>query len=218
MDAVRVLIADDHPVFRNGLRALLASAPEMEVVGEATTGDEAVALAASAQPDVALMDLQMPGMGGIEATRRILDASPHIRVLVVTMFDDEDSVFAALRAGARGYMLKGASPREMLRAIAAVGDGEAIFSPAIAQRLLDFFAASRAAAPPLPFPELTEREREILTLVVQGRTNPQIATHLGLSLKTVRNHMSNIFNKLQVADRAQAILRAREAGLGQGRA
>jgi DNA-binding NarL/FixJ family response regulator len=218
MDIVRVLIADDHPVFRNGLRALLASVPEMEVVGEATTGDEAVALAASAQPDVALMDLQMPGMGGIEATRRILDASPHIRVLVVTMFDDEDSVFAALRAGARGYMLKGASPREMLRAIAAVGDGEAIFSPAIAQRLLDFFAASRAAAPPLPFPELTEREREILTLVVQGRTNPQIATHLGLSLKTVRNHMSNIFNKLQVADRAQAILRAREAGLGQGRA
>lgn len=218
MDIVRVLIADDHPVFRNGLRALLASVPEMEVVGEATTGDEAVALAASAQPDVALMDLQMPGMGGIEATRRILDASPHIRVLVVTMFDDEDAVFAALRAGARGYMLKGASPREMLRAIAAVGDGEAIFSPAIAQRLLDFFAASRAAAPPLPFPELTEREREILTLVVQGRTNPQIATHLGLSLKTVRNHMSNIFNKLQVADRAQAILRAREAGLGQGRA
>ncbi len=214
MDAVRVLIADDHPVFRNGLRALLASAPEMEVVGEATTGDEAVALAASAQPDVALMDLQMPGMGGIEATRRILDVSPHIRVLVVTMFDDEDSVFAALRAGARGYLLKGASPREMLRAIAAVGDGEAIFSPAIAQRLLDFFAASRTAAPPLPFPELTEREREILTLIVQGRANPQIATGLGVSLKTVRNHVSNIFSKLQVADRAAAILRGRDAGLG----
>lgn len=214
MDVVRVLIADDHPVFRNGLRALLASVPEMEVVGEATTGDEAVALAASAQPDVALMDLQMPGMGGIEATRRILDASPHIRVLVVTMFDDEDSVFAALRAGARGYMLKGASPRDMLRAIAAVGDGEAIFSPAIAQRLLDFFAASRAVAPPRPFPELTEREREILTLIVQGRANPQISTHLEISLKTVRNHVSNIFSKLQVADRAQAILRARDAGVG----
>lgn len=213
MDPLRVLIADDHPVFRNGLRALLASYPEMEVVGEATTGDEAVALATSAQPDVVMMDLQMPGGGGIAATRRVLDASPHIRILVVTMFEDDDSVFAALRAGARGYVLKGASPAEVVRAIGAVGAGEAIFSPAIAQRLLDFFAVPPVAGSSLPFPELTEREREILTLIVQGYANPAIATRLGLSLKTVRNHVSNIFSKLQVADRAEAILRARDAGL-----
>jgi len=213
MDPLRVLIADDHPVFRNGLRALLASVPEMEVAGEATSGDEAIALATTLQPDIVLMDLQMPGGGGIAATRRILDASPHIRILVITMFEDDDSVFAALRAGARGYLLKGASATEMLRAIGAVGDGEAIFSPAIAQRLLDFFSAPHPAARALPFPELTEREREILTLIVQGQANPAIAARLGLSLKTVRNHVSNIFSKLQVADRAQAILRAREAGL-----
>jgi len=212
MDPLRVLIADDHPVFRNGLRALLASVPEMEVVGEATSGEEAIVLAATLQPDIVLMDLQMPGVGGIAATRRILDTSPHIRILVITMFEDDDSVFAALRAGARGYMLKGASAAELVRAVGAVGDGESIFSPAIAQRLLDFFAAPHPVA--RPFPELTEREREVLTLIVQGQANPAIATGLGLSLKTVRNHVSNIFSKLHVADRAQAILRAREAGLG----
>lgn len=212
MDPLRVLIADDHPVFRNGLRALLASVPEMEVVGEATSGEEAIVLAATLQPDIVLMDLQMLGVGGIAATRRILDTSPHIRILVITMFEDDDSVFAALRAGARGYMLKGASAAELVRAVGAVGDGESIFSPAIAQRLLDFFAAPHPVT--RPFPELTEREREVLTLIVQGQANPAIATGLGLSLKTVRNHVSNIFSKLHVADRAQAILRAREAGLG----
>jgi DNA-binding NarL/FixJ family response regulator len=215
MDPLRILIADDHPVFRNGMRALIASLPEMEFAGEATTGDEVVTLAASLQPDVILMDLKMPGMGGIEATRRILDASPHIRILVVTMFEDDESVFAALRAGARGYILKGSNPNEIVRAIGAVGNGEAIFSPAIARRLLDFFASPHPAA--LPLPELSDREREILTLIVQGHTNQAIAAHLVLSLKTVRNHVSNIFSKLQVADRAHAILRAREAGLGQSK-
>jgi DNA-binding NarL/FixJ family response regulator len=214
MEPLRVLIADDHPVFRNGMRALLNSVPDMEVVGEASTGDEVIALAASLQPDVILMDVQMPGVGGIEATRRIVLTSPHITVLVVTMFEDEESVFAALRAGARGYVLKGASPTEMVRAIQAVGSGEAIFSPAIAQRLIDFFAAPRTAVPPPLFPELTDREREVLALMAQGRKNPEIAQSLVISMKTVRNHVSNIFSKLQVADRAQAIIRAREAGLG----
>ena len=212
MDPLRVLIADDHPVFRNGMRALLASLPEMEVVGEATTGAEVIALAAAEQPEVIMMDLQMPGVGGIEATRRILNMSPHIRILVVTMFEDDESVFAALRAGARGYVLKGASPHEIVQAIAAVANGAAIFSPAIAQPVLDFFAAPRPTAPILP--ELTDREREILTLIVQGHTNQSIANRLVLSLKTVQNHVSNIFSKLQVVDRTHAILRAREAGLG----
>jgi DNA-binding NarL/FixJ family response regulator len=212
MDPLRVLIADDHPVFRNGMRALIASLPEMTVVGEATSGAEAIALAEAEQPDVILMDLQMPEVGGIEATRRILNTSPHIRILVVTMFEDDESVFAALRAGARGYILKGAKPQEIVQAIAAVAKGAAIFSPTIAQRVLDFFAAPRPAAPILP--ELTDREREILTLIVQGHTNQAIANRLVLSLKTVQNHVSNIFSKLQVVDRTQAILRGREAGLG----
>lgn len=214
MDALRVLIADDHPIFRNGMRALLTSVPAIEVAGEAVNGDEAIAQAASLQPDVVLMDLQMPGgVSGIEATRRILATSPHIRVLVVTMFEDDDSVFAALRAGAWGYLLKGTGPNEMVRAIQAVGSGEAIFSPAIAQRLIDFFAAPRPkTAQAAIFPDLTEREREILTFIVQGHSNQEIAAHLVLSLKTVRNHVSNIFSKLQVADRAQAILLARESG------
>ncbi|MFL5803632.1 MAG: response regulator [Roseiflexaceae bacterium] len=215
MEPLHVLIADDHPVFRDGMRALIASLPELEMVGAATTGDEAIALAATLQPDVVLMDLKMPGGGGIAATRQILDTSPHIRILVVTMFEDDESVFAALRAGARGYILKGANPTEIVRAIEAVGNGEAIFSPAIAQRLLDFFAAPRPAV--LPFPDLTEREREILILIVQGHTNQAIAARLVVSLKTVRNHVSNIFSKLQVADRAHAILRGREAGLGSGK-
>lgn len=214
MEPLRVLIADDHPVFRNGMRALLNSVPDMEVAGEASTGEEVIALSARLQPDVILMDVQMPGVGGIEATRRILHTSPHIMILVVTMFEDEESVFAALRAGARGYVLKGASPTEMLRAIQAVGSGEAIFSPAIARHLIEFFAAPRPVVPPHLFPELTDREREVLALMAQGHRNPEIAQALVLSMKTVRNHVSNIFSKLQVADRAQAIIRAREAGLG----
>jgi DNA-binding NarL/FixJ family response regulator len=215
-EPLHVLIADDHLIFRDGLRALLASDPDTELVGEAATGEEAIALAASLQPDLVLMDLQMPGLNGIEATRRIVQESPHIRVLVITMFDDDGSVLAAMRAGARGYLLKGATHAEMARAIRAVGEGEAIFSPGIAARLMEFFASFRPAVMPQAFPELTEREREILDLIAQGHKNPDIAARLVLSPKTVRNHVTNILSKLQVADRAEAIIRAREAGLGLG--
>src|SRR6266487_3343238 len=215
MEPIRVLIADDHLFFRGGLRVLLDSVGDTEVVGEASTGDEAIAQATTLQPDVILMDLHMPGLNGIEATRRILRTSPHIGILVVTMYEDDDSVFAAMLAGARGYLLKGADQAEMLRAIQAVSRGEAIFSPAIAQRLMHYFALLGSV--PQAFPELTDREREILALIAQGRSNTEIAGYLVLSAKTVRNHVSNIFNKLQVVDRAQAIIRARDAGLGSER-
>ncbi len=186
----------------------------MEVVGEATTGEEAVAEAAQRLPDVILMDVNMPGLNGIEATRRILAATPQMGILMLTMFDDDESVFAAMRAGARGYLLKGAEGEETIRAITTVSKGEAIFSPAIAHRLMGYFARLRQS--PLRahlFPELTEREREVLTLIAQGYTNPAIAERLVLSPKTVRNHVSTIFSKLQVAGRAEAIIRARDAGL-----
>jgi len=181
------------------------------VIAQAATGAEAVALAAQHQPDVVLMDIQMPGVNGIEATRQIVQTSPHIGVIIVTMFEDNDSLFAAMRAGARGYVLKGADQEEMLRVIRAVAQGEALFSAPIAARLMNFFAAPQPAQ---PFPELTEREREALNLIAQGRSNADIARELFISIKTVRNHVSNIFSKLQVADRAQAIIRARDAGLG----
>jgi DNA-binding NarL/FixJ family response regulator len=213
MEPLHVLIADDHPLFRHGLSSLLSASPDFEVVGEATTGEEAIELSAKLQPDVILMDIQMPGVNGIEATRHILHTSPNIRVLIITMFEDDASVFTAMRAGARGYALKDAQKADMLQAIRAVGRGEAIFSPAIATRLIDFFAAPRPVAPPQAFPELTEREREILNFIAQGSSNTEIATRLVLSPNTVRNYVSNIFSKLQVADRAQAIIRAREAGL-----
>lgn len=211
-EPLTVLLADDHLLFRDGLRALLSTAPDLELLGEATTGEEALTLVASLQPDVILMDLKMPGITGIEATRQILQASPQIGILMVTMFDEESSVFVAMRAGARGYILKGATHAEMLRAIRAVGAGEAIFSPAIARRLLEFFAQLRVVTLPQIFPELSERE--ILTLLAQGAKNAEIASRLVLSPHTVRNYVSNIISKLQVADRTQAILRAREAGLG----
>lgn len=213
MEPIRILVADDHPLFRDGMRALLASLPGLALLGEAAAGDEAIALAEALQPDVIIMDLQMPGLGGIAATRRILQASPHIGVLVVTMFEDDDSVFAAMRAGARGYVLKGAAQDEILRAVHAVAGGEAIFSPPIAQRMIHYFAASRMRGPADAFPELTERERELLTLIARGHSNAEIAERLVLSPKTVRNHISNIFVKLQVTDRAQAIVRARDAGM-----
>jgi DNA-binding NarL/FixJ family response regulator len=214
MPPLRILIADDHPLVRSGLRALLMATEDLEVVGEAATGEEAVTLASSLSPDVIVMDLRMPGINGIEATRHIVQANPRIRILVVTLFEDDDSVFAALRAGARGYILKDANEIEVVRAIRAVSGGDAIFSATIAQRLIDFFATPRPAQALLPFPDLTEREREILMLITQGRSNAEIAQSLVISMKTVRNYISSIFSKLQVADRSQAIIRAREAGLG----
>ena len=215
METLRILIAEDHPLFRKGMISLLSSVPEFEVLGEATTGEEAVARAAELQPDVVLMDLQMPEVNGIEATRRILRESPGVRVLVVTLFEDDDSVFMALRAGARGYVLKDADEEGIVLSIRAVGKGEAIFSPAIAERVLAYFAASPlGGVPPQAFPTLTDRERGILHLIAQGHPNPSIAQQLHLSPKTVGNYVSNIFAKLQVADRAQAIIRAREAGMG----
>jgi DNA-binding NarL/FixJ family response regulator len=213
MTSLRVLIADDHPLFRKGMRTLLESMPDIEVIGEATSGAEAVEKGLALKPALILMDLQMPEGGGLEATRRITASNPHIYVLVVTLFEDDDSVFAALRAGARGYILKDADEEEMMRAIRAIGKGEAIFSPAIATRLMDYFAGTQKAAEPAIFPELTDREREILQLIARGESNAKIAEQLSISLKTVRNHVSNIYNKLQVADRAQAAIRAREAGL-----
>jgi DNA-binding NarL/FixJ family response regulator len=210
---IRILIADDHPVFRFGLRALLRIEPDLEVVGEATTGNEAIELAGSLEPDVILMDLNMPGLNGIEATRHITHANPRVAILIITMIDN-DSVFTAMRSGARGYLLKGADENETLRAIRAIANGEAIFSPSAAERLMQYFASVQATERSTAFPELTEREHDILALVSQGYTNLAIAERLYLSPKTVRNHVSNIFNKLQVTDRGQAIIRAREAGLG----
>ena len=216
MEKIRVLIADDHVFYREGVRAMLGALSEIEVIGEAASGDEVIVRARALLPDVILMDIKMPGPNGIEATRRILHASPHIGVLMVTMFEDDDSVFAAMRAGARGYLLKDADQDELVRAIKSVGRGEAIFSPAIAQRLIHYFALPRPSLAELAFPELTERERELLQLIATGLNNADIAARLVLSLKTVQNHVSNIFSKLQVADRAQAIVRARDAGIGRG--
>jgi DNA-binding NarL/FixJ family response regulator len=209
-----ILVADDHQLFRDGLKALILSAPDMAVVGEATSGEEAVSLVAELKPDVILMDIQMSGINGIEATRRIIQQQPKAQVLMVTMFEDDQSVFAAMRAGAKGYVLKGAKHDEMLRAIRAVSSGEAIFSASIASRMMNFFTASRAVVPPETFSDLTDREHEVLTLIARGESNAEIAESLSISVKTVRNHVSNIFNKLQVADRAQAAIRARDAGLG----
>ena len=215
MEPIRVLVVDDHPMFRNGLRVLLSSLPNLAWAGEAREGAEAVELSLRLQPDVILMDIQMPGLNGIEATRQILQHSPHIGVLIVTMYENDDLVFSAMQTGARGYLLKGADQDEIARAIQAVASGEAIFSPGIAQRLMKFFTAPKAVAlPPEIFPELTERERQILDLLAAGNNNTEIADQLVLSNKTVRNHVSNIFSKLQVHDRAHAIVRAREAGLG----
>jgi DNA-binding NarL/FixJ family response regulator len=212
-ETIRTLLADDHAAFLAGLEALLGTIVGIEIVGRASTGQEAVARAAETQPDVVVMDLNMPDLDGIEATRRIVATSPHIAVLVLSMYEDDDQVFGALKAGARGYLLKGADRAEIVRAIRGVASGEAIFGPAIARRLVAFFAARPLLAGPV-FPELTEREREILDLIARGRSNTEITQRLGVSPKTVRNHVSNIFSKLQVADRAQAIVRAREAGLG----
>jgi len=212
MEQIRILIADDHQPFRRGLRAMLTSETDLAVVGETETGQETVVQAEALQPDLILMDLHMPGVNGLEATRRILHTSPHIRVLVLTMADDDESVFAALQAGARGYLVKGALKADVLRAIHAVYNGDAIFGPAVAQRLIHYFTTARPQLLAETFPELTERERQILTLMVQNHTTQGIADILVLSVKTVRNHISNICTKLEVADRTQAILRAKDVG------
>lgn len=215
MDTIHVLVVDDHPMFRNGLHALLDSLPQMKWLGEADNGQTAIDMALELQPDVILMDIQLPIINGIVATRQILRDSPHIGVLMVTMYEDDDMVFAAMQAGARGYLLKGSDQDEIIRAMQVVSEGQAIFSTAIARRLMNYFSRpSPATFAPQAFPELTIREREILDLIAAGYNNTEIAEHLVLSSKTVRNHVSNILSKLQVSDRAHAIVQAREAGLG----
>jgi DNA-binding NarL/FixJ family response regulator len=210
-DVTRVLIADDHTLFRRGVRSLLSTVAGIEVVGEASDGESAVALTAELAPDVVLMDLRMPGGGGLAAIRALTESSPSANVLVVTMFEDDDSVFAAMRAGARGYVLKDMDAEDLASAIIVVGRGEALFSRGIAARMMSFFSVSHASA--RPFPALTDSERNVLRLMASGANNITIARELSLSPKTVRNYISNVFRKLQVADRAQAIVIAREAGV-----
>lgn len=210
---LRVLIADDHPVVRGGLRALIDSLDGLEVVGEAADGESAVREAQLLRPDVVLMDVRMPGLDGVEATRRIRERVPETAVLILTMYDDDATVFTAMRAGARGYLLKGAEQEEILAAISAVVAGQAVFGPGVAARILGHFEAPPPAGPD-PFPELTEREREVLDLLAAGQRTAAIAETLCLSPKTVSNHLTSIFAKLEVADRTAAILRAREGGLG----
>jgi DNA-binding NarL/FixJ family response regulator len=210
---LRVLVVDDHPLFRFGLCTVLAAEPSLDVVGEAANGRDAVSAAKTFSPDVVVMDLHLPDIDGIEATRQIVSDRQDTGVMVLTMFNDTESVFAAMRAGARGYLLKGSGQEEIVRAVHAVGRGEAIFGPDIATRVLGFFNNGPVASDPI-FPELTSREREVLALIADGESNSTIARRLSLSPKTVRNHVSSIFTKLHVADRAQAIVRARKAGLG----
>jgi len=212
VNVIRVVVADDHPVVRAGLTALLSSLPGVEVVGVAATGREALREVVTTRPDVAVLDLQMPDLDGFAATRELARAAPGVAVLVLTMFDDDDSVFAAMRAGARGYLVKGAEQDEIARAIHAVASGEAIFGPGVARRVLGFFSAPPQSAQ--PFPELTPREREVLNLLAAGLSNAAIGRRLGVAAKTVANTVSSIFTKLRVAGRPEAIVRARDAGLG----
>lgn len=220
MENIHLLIVDDHTLFREGLRALFSTIEDIDLVGEATTGKEAIELAEEIQPDVILMDIDMPGISGVQATRSILRKTPSIGIVMVTMLEDDASVFSAMRAGARGYVLKGAQPDELVQTIRAVARGQVLFGPAIATRMMRFFneqeAQFRATLPEEAFPELTPRELEVLELIAEGDKNREIAEKLVISSKTVRNHITNIFSKLQVADRTQAILKARDAGLADG--
>lgn len=215
---IRVVIVDDHPLMREGLRALVASVPDIEIVGEAADGSTARKEVQLARADVVVMDLNMPGMNGVDATREILAALPDARILVLTMLDDDESVFAAMRAGARGYLLKGSHQDEILQAVRTVASDHAVFGPGVAARIIDFFTtAPRSVVEPASvLPELSAREIEVLDRIASGRANPQIARDLFISPKTLSNHISSIFAKLRVADRAEAIQRARDAGLGGG--
>ena len=216
MIALSVVVADDHPVFRDGLQTTLADEADINVVAAVADGNAAVEAVLQQKPDVVLMDLRMPGVGGIEATARIANERPESAVVVLTMSDDDDSVFAALRAGARGYLLKEADADDILRAVRAVASGEAVFGPRIADRVIAFFSqAGLRGAAATPFPALTDREREVLDLVARGCDNPTIARRLFLSEKTVRNHVSACLSKLQVASRAEAVAMARDGGLGE---
>ncbi|MBW3576873.1 MAG: response regulator transcription factor [Actinobacteria bacterium] len=218
MSPRRVLVVDDHALFREGLAAILASLPDVVVVGSASDGTEAISAVEELQPDIVLMDLHMPGMNGVEATRRITAGWPHIAVLVLTMLEDDRSVFAALEAGAHGYLLKESGRAELAGAIHAVSAGQAVLDGSIARRVLSSAGRrtdERRMPDPQAFPLLTQREREVLDLVARGLTNPAIASRLFLSEKTVRNHVSNIFTKLHVTDRAAAVARARDAGYGE---
>lgn len=218
MTAIRVLVVDDHKLFRDGLSAILMNAADIEVVGEAGTGREAITQVENLAPNVVLMDISMPDLNGIEATQQVLALKPDTGIIMLTMLEDNDSLFAAMCAGARGYILKGADKAEVLKTIRAVAKGEALFGPPIATRLTSFFQNSGGAPhqneATSPFPDLTDREREVLELIATGENNQEIAQRLNISAKTVSNHISTIFNKLQVSDRAQAIVKARQAGLG----
>lgn len=210
---IRLFIADDHALFREGLRALISATADITCVGDAATGEEALSQIEALQPDVVLMDINMPGVSGIEAMRRTLRTHPTANVIMVTMLEDDASIFAAMRAGAKGYVLKGANHQELLQAIRAVAQGQVLFGPAIATRITHFFAKAQPTNVEQPLPELSEREREILKMIARHYTSPETAQQLGIGDKTTRNHVSNIFNKLQVATRAQAIDKARQAGL-----
>ena len=210
---IRIVVADDHPMVRDGLRTLFDSFPDTELVSEAGTGREAIRAAVVEGPDVLIMDLGMPDLDGFAATAEIGRVAPQVAVLVLTMSDDDDTVFAAMRAGARGYLVKGATKEEILRAVTAVAAGEAIFGPGVARRVLSYFNAPHQQND--PFPQLTPREREVLDLLAGGLSNSAIASRLGLSSKTVNNNASSIFSKLAVVGRTEAIIRARDAGLGR---
>jgi DNA-binding NarL/FixJ family response regulator len=214
MSAVRVVLADDHPMVRYGITAVLADAPEVEVVAEASDGATLIEAVKEHRPDVVVTDLDMPGMSGAEATKHLRTLEPDLAVLVLTLHDDDESLFSALRAGARGYLLKGADRAELVRGILSVAAGEAVYGPAVASRIVEFFTGAREEYAAQVFPELTDRERDVLGLIAAGKRNSEIATALGLSDKTVRNHVSNVLIKLQVPDRTAAALKAKESGLG----